>query len=697
MSSNPATRPSTRRGPTLIARAVVLVASALGALVIAPVTAGRAAAAPGDPPAPLDTWAWCGVHPDDPTAVAAARSMAVDSGIDVTFGPCNVPTPDYTPAFTANRYVSPELYRRLVDINAAAGMTTVVYDSRVWSADANVRAAAIAFWAPVYQHIEAWDLGDEFDPDGPEWPILVQRWNLVRSQVTPLTGIEPFTNHLYWALDEALADLPGSEQLLSFTRYDADLGVAQAEEVDDRTVRLMCGVNAFTHFSFTPSEDTIRADMATLRAAGCDQILVFGGQQVYGSTVFGGSSLVDMDTGEPTRWAPAVLEGSGRSSFHGVTPARLLETRTGPGLVTVDGRQNGVGRRGDASLSGVEVTGRAGIPDEVAAVSLNITAVDPARAGFVTVYPCGETQPLASQLNHGRATTISAALIVRPGADGRVCVYTMAETDLVVDVNGYVPIGAAFESGVPARLLETRTGEGYTTVDGADAGIGVRTGGTITELQVTGRAGVPSTVNAVVLNVTVTGARAAGYLTVFPCGGPIPTASNVNYTLGATITNAAVTATSATGNVCLFTSADIDLVVDVGGHLPLAAPISTAPPVRVLDSRSGPGLSTIDGLQIAIGARTADTVTRLPIAGRAAIPAGTSAVVLGVTITEARRPGFVTVFPCNGVRPAAANVNFVAGQTVANLVVADLADDGSICLYTMAGTHLVVDVLSALP
>ena len=153
MSSNPATRPSTRRGPTLIARAVVLVASALGAMVVAPVTAGRASAAPGDPPAPLDTWAWCGVHPDDPTAVAAARSMAVDSGIDVTFGPCNVPTPDYTPAFTANRYVSPELYRRLVDINAAAGMTTVVYDSRVWSADANERAAAIAFWAPVYQHI----------------------------------------------------------------------------------------------------------------------------------------------------------------------------------------------------------------------------------------------------------------------------------------------------------------------------------------------------------------------------------------------------------------------------------------------------------------------------------------------------------------------------------------------------------------
>eukprot|EP01041_Mallomonas_annulata_P028956 gene28956-50861_t len=71
----------------------------------------------------------------------------------------------------------------------------------------------------------------------------------------------------------------------------------------------------------------------------------------------------------------------------------------------------------------------------------------------------------------------------------------MADTDLVVDVNGYVPLGAAFEADVPARLLETRVGEGLSTVDGRDNGIGPRVGGSITELQVTGRAGVPSAVN----------------------------------------------------------------------------------------------------------------------------------------------------------------------------------------------------------
>ena len=644
---------------------------------------------------PLDTWAWCGVHPDDPTAAAAAASMATAAGIDVTFGPCNVPTGDYSPAFTADRYVAPELYRRLVEINAAAGMRTVVYDARLWSSSPAVRAEAVRYWAPLANHIAAWDLGDEFDPDGPQWSILVQRWNLLRDEITPVTGVSPFTNHLYWATDEAVRDLPGADELLSFTWYADDKGAAVARQMNARTRTLMCGVNAFDHLSYTPTIDTIRADMNVLRAAGCDQFLVFGGQRVYGTALFGGDSLVD-GRGGATPWSTAVREGSGRSSFTGVTPARLLETRVGAGFVTVDGRQAGVGRRGDGALSGIEVAGRAGVPARVAAVSLNITAVSPSRPGFVTVFPCGRAQPRAAQLNHGRVT-VSTTVVVRPGDDGRVCVYNMADTDLVVDVDGYLPEGAAFVAGDPVRLLETRAGEGLGTIDGRDAGIGPREGGSVTELQVTGRAGVPSAVNAVVLSVTATETRAPGFVTVFPCGGPIPTSANLNFTASSTVTNAVVVGVGAGGRVCLYTMATTDLVVDLGGYLPVPAPVSTAPPTRMLDTRSGPGLSTIDGLQFAIGARSADTVTALPIAGRGGVPVGATAVVLGVTVTEPRRAGFVTVMPCGAARPNAASLNFVTGQTVSNMVVADLADDGTVCLYTMAGTHLVVDVLSHLP
>jgi len=677
-----------------LAGAIAVAVPVVGSPLVGP----PVAAAPGDPlPTPVDTWAWCGVHPDDPTAGVAARSMADAAGIDVTFGPCNDPT-NYTPVDPGNRYVSPELYRRLVDINAAAGMRTVVHDARIWSTDQTVRAAALAFWAPVYDHIEAWDLGDEFNPAFAEWLVLRERWNRVRAEITPASGIEPFTNHLYWATDDALEDLAGTERLLSFTWYADDLGASVARAHDAEVETLMCGVNAFDHFGYVPTSDKIRTDMGSLRAAGCDQFLVFGGQRVYDSTRFGETSLVDRQ-GQPTAWAAAVLEGSGRSSFTGLAPSRLLETRAG--LTTVDGRLNGVGRRGDGAVSGIDVAGRAGIPDDVVAVSLSVTAVDPTRAGFVTVWPCGGPQPVASQLNHARAT-VSSTVVVEPGDDGRVCVYNMAATDLVVDVDGYVPAGAAFVAGAPARLLETRVGdvgagEVLTTVDGRDNGIGAREGGSVTELQVSGRAGVPTTVRSAVLSVTVTAARAPGFVTVFPCGGAIPTSSNVNYTAGATVTNTVITPVGATGKVCIYTMAAVDMVVDVGGYLPALAPISTSPPARLLDSRSGSNLSTVDGRHLSFGPIRGDVVTSLTVAGRAGLPDDVRTVVVAVTVTEPVRSGFVTIYPCGTPRPTAAHVNFVARQTVSNLVFAEVADDGTVCAYTMAGTQLVVDVLGALP
>ena len=92
---------------TSLARTAGLMATVLAlvvGLVAVPSPApAHVSAAPVPPLSVIDTWAWCGVHPDDPVALASARSMATVAGIDATFGPCNVPTPDYTPANTANR------------------------------------------------------------------------------------------------------------------------------------------------------------------------------------------------------------------------------------------------------------------------------------------------------------------------------------------------------------------------------------------------------------------------------------------------------------------------------------------------------------------------------------------------------------------------------------------------------------------
>ena len=668
---------------------VMILAVVSCATALAP---GTAHAAP-PPPKQYDTWAFCGVRPDDPTAQAAAISMATAAGIDATFGPCNVPTPDYTPANPANRYVDPATYLRLVQINARAGMKTVVYDARVWSDDAATRETAIAFWQPVYRNIAAWDLGDEFQSQFPEWQILIHRWNVVRNFVSRRTGIEPFANQNADDAENALADLPGSENLVSFDRYTGDLGASVARQLDARVKKVMCAVNAYTHLIFTPSADSIRSDMAQLADAGCDIFLIFGGQRVYDTNAYGGPSLVDLQ-GAPTDWAPGVLEGSGVSSYTPTGPARLLETRGG--LVTVDGQANGIGPRAADSVTELQVAARAGVSANATSVVLNVTVTNPTAAGFITVFACGSPRPTAAQLNYSGGD-VSTAVIAKIGAGGKVCLYTLATTDLVVDLNGFYPSGTSFTSLQPARLLETRSDPGLTTVDGAYSGVGVRGGGSTTVLQVAGRGGVPAGATDAVLSVTATNVTGAGYVTVFPCADGLPTASSLNYTAGSTITNAVITQLGADGQVCLFTQATVDLVVDVSAYYPPRSSFVSMRPSRMMDTRTQDGSPTIDGLQYRTGLRAAGSVTELAMTGRAGIPVTAKSVVLNLTVTKPARAGFVTVFACGGPRPNASNINFSADSTVANLVVAKIGVTGSVCLYTSVDTHLVVDVTNYHP
>ena len=113
---------------------------------------------------------------------------------------------------------------------------------------------------------------------------------------------------------------------------------------------------------------------------------------------------------------------------------------------------------------------------------------------------------------------------------------------------------ATFHGQTPARLLDTRPGS--PTIDGAGAGGGaIASLGTV-NATVIGRGGVPATgVGAVALNVTVTGAAVAGFLTVYPNAVGRPTASNLNFTAGQTIPNMVVVPVGAAGQVTLFKAA----------------------------------------------------------------------------------------------------------------------------------------------
>ena len=70
---------------------------------------------------------------------------------------------------------------------------------------------------------------------------------------------------------------------------------------------------------------------------------------------------------------------------------------------------------------------------------LNVTAVVPDAPGHVTVFPCGSRVPTASNLNYVPGQVVPNAVLAKVGAGGKVCLFSVAGTDLLVDVNGFVP------------------------------------------------------------------------------------------------------------------------------------------------------------------------------------------------------------------------------------------------------------------
>jgi hypothetical protein len=246
-------------------------------------------------------------------------------------------------------------------------------------------------------------------------------------------------------------------------------------------------------------------------------------------------------------------------------PARLIDTR--PGRPVVEGAPAGTGPVAAKAVLEVQVGGLAGVPADAASAVLNVTAVAAQANGHLSVYPCGEELPTASNVNYVTNQTAPNSVIARLGTDGKVCIHTFSATDIVVDVAGYLPNADGLVPLVaPARLMDTRPDR--PTIDGAAAGEGPIAGQTVRELQVGGRAGLPSGAASVVLNVTAAGAMANGHLTLFPCGEPAPTASNVNYLAGQTIPNAVIAKLGTDGKVCIRSHATTDVVVDVAGFLP---------------------------------------------------------------------------------------------------------------------------------
>lgn len=346
-------------------------------------------------------------------------------------------------------------------------------------------------------------------------------------------------------------------------------------------------------------------------------------------------------------------------------------------------------------------------------------------AAFSTTYPIhfadagGSSQPVADiyvTTTHGgySGTRIAKDIKVNPGTN----TFTWNGTDangspmpnatywVYITMRNAAGVGTGYSTGpvrlekptpptpsyfvplMPARVLDTRTGIG-----GNITPLGQQV---FTELDVTGVGGVPETnVTAVVMNVTVDGPTAPGYLSVWPSGEPQPLVASLNFFPGQTVPNLVTVKTGANGRVNIFNSTgSTSVIADVMGYYTDIRPatggsFTAVTPARILDTRDGTGRGG------AVGPVPQGGAINVPVTGIGGVPpSGVTGVALNVTVDQPTGSGFLTVWPTGEAMPLAATHNFVPGLTVGNLVLAKVGAGGQVSIFNSSGnTHVVADVV----
>jgi hypothetical protein len=341
-----------------------------------------------------------------------------------------------------------------------------------------------------------------------------------------------------------------------------------------------------------------------------------------------------------------------------VDPVRVLDTRLSGGAIAAGGT-----RIVDLSST---------VPAGATAAAVNLTVDQPGADGYLTAWDCAGAPPGVSSLNYAAAQPRGAATVVALSASRTFCVFSLAATALVVDVNGaYTPTtGERFTPQAPARILDTRT-------TGAPGPGGIAK---VTVPKVNGA--VPS---AVTVNLTATGGAQPGFLTAFPCGTATPTVSNVNHGVGAPAANLVTVKVAADGSLCVYTLQRVDVVVDLlglwGGD---GLWYQAAKPTRLLDTRSGTG-----GW---LGAAASLQALDLDAGAVPGVPASAAAIAGTITATGTWGDGFVTTWPCSTPRPTASTLNYGRLQNVPNAAVVALGADRKICAASFVSTYLLFDL-----
>ncbi|HXB21665.1 MAG TPA: hypothetical protein VNV88_09800, partial [Candidatus Solibacter sp.] len=361
-----------------------------------------------------------------------------------------------------------------------------------------------------------------------------------------------------------------------------------------------------------------------------------------------------------------------------VTPCRISDTRN------ANGPFGGPFVSGGTARTIVVPNSACNIPATAQAYSVNVTVVPRGQLGFLTLFPCGQSQPLVSTLNATDGRVKAGAAIVPAGTNGAVCAFASNDTDVVLDINGYFvlpavnPSALAFYPLTPCRLVDTRNAVG--TLGGPSlVGNGARTFPILSS-----SCNVPGTAQAYSLNFTSVPKNSLGFLTTWPAGQSQPLVSTLNAPTGAITANAAIVPAGTNGDVSVFVTNDSDLVIDINGYFaPVTAnglALFNLSPCRVLDTRNPAGSPPFTGkLDINVAASTCG------------VPVSAQSFVLNATVVPPGPLGFLTMWPQGAQQPLVSTLNATDGVITSNMAIVPTTN-GSVSAFTSQSSHLVLDI-----
>ncbi|HST46426.1 S8 family serine peptidase [Jatrophihabitans sp.] len=223
--------------------------------------------------------------------------------------------------------------------------------------------------------------------------------------------------------------------------------------------------------------------------------------------------------------APSATGGLG---YVALPSKRLLDTRVPTGIAKVAKLTPNQAVTVDA--------GPGGVPADATVAVVNMTALNQTAGGYLTAYP--NASPAVASVDYrqySRSNLVAVPLVNRKF----VVQNRFAYTDAMIDIVGYFSPSATARFVTlanPRRIADTRTGNGghYGTMT-ANASFSLDAGGLY---------GVPYTVSGLWVGLTAI-AAGNGYLSIYPRGSAAPHASNMDFTTGRVVPNAAIATLSA--------------------------------------------------------------------------------------------------------------------------------------------------------